>query len=109
MDCSGFSWLKEPLETPSPTRVLIIIIILTARVIITTIIIITAIIITVDITTVTTTIIQGETATDLADPEDFKMLAVLRNTQVLSNPCTPGFRYMGPDSVCVSVKDPFEN
>jgi len=25
---------------------------------------------------------EGETATDLADPEDFKMLAVLRNTQV---------------------------
>ena len=25
---------------------------------------------------------EGETATDLADPEDFHMLAVLRNTQV---------------------------
>ena len=27
-------------------------------------------------------VMEGETATDLADPEDFKMLAVLRNTQV---------------------------
>ena len=45
---------------------------------ITTIIILTVTIMFITITTIT----QGETATDLADPEDFKMLAVLRNTQV---------------------------
>ena len=28
----------------------------------------------------------GETAIDLTDPEDFKMMAILRNTEVTSSP-----------------------
>ena len=29
---------------------------------------------------------EGETAIDLTDPEDFKMMAILRNTEVTSSP-----------------------